>query len=337
MHEAALKEEIKRLKRAGLGSGCCAESLDKTASLTLKINDLKKRRKAVICAHVYQFSEIIFGIGDFVGDSYKLAADSIKTNAAIIVFCGVHFMGETAKILNPEKKVFVPSGNAGCSLSEGITAEDVKALKKEHPGAPVVTYINTSAGVKAESDCVVTSANAEKILAGMYKKNEKVIFIPDRLMGANIARRLRKTPGKDMVLWNASCVVHDKFRPETIKKYRRMHPGLAVLAHSECPAETAGEVDFLGGTSDMLQYVENTNAPAYMLITECGLGEVAKTKFPRKNFIAMCRLCPYMKSVTLESVLKVLENLPKDMEIKVPRETAWKAKKAIDKMFELAA
>ncbi|OGS14115.1 MAG: hypothetical protein A2285_10255 [Elusimicrobia bacterium RIFOXYA12_FULL_57_11] len=328
-------EEIKRLNALGLHRRCAEGDIARVAGLTLEINRLKKAKDAVICAHVYQTPDIILGVGDLAGDSYKLADDSRKTAAGSIVFCGVHFMAETAKILNPGKKVYVPSANAGCSLSEAVTGADVRRLKAEYPGLPVVTYINTSAEVKAESDCVVTSANAEKILRKLYLKHDRLIFLPDRFMGANLARTLGKTPGMDMILWHGTCIVHEKFSPELVGVYRRKYPGLAVLAHAECPEELIAAADFMGGTGDMLRYIENTNAAAYLLVTECGFGELAALRFPRKNFIAMCRLCPYMKSITLESVLALLKD-PAPQEITVPAEIALRAKKAIEKMFELA-
>jgi len=334
--EKALEEEIKRLTALGLHRRCVEGDLARVAGQTLEINRLKKEKNAVICAHVYQTPDIILGIGDLVGDSYKLADDCRKTAADIIVFCGVHFMAETAKILNPSKKVYVPSKNAGCSLSEAITGEDVRKLKAEHPGVPVVTYINTSAEVKAESDCIVTSANAEKILRKMYEKHDKVIFIPDRFMGVNLAKALGKTPGKDIFLWKGTCIVHEHFNPALIDVYRKRYPGIVALAHAECPSELIDAVDFMGGTGDMMRYVENSNASAYLLVTECGFGELAKLKFPEKNFIAMCRLCPYMKSITLDSVLALLKD-PNPEEVTVPADIAARAKRSIEKMFELAA
>jgi quinolinate synthase len=182
----------------------------------------------------------------------------------------------------------------------------------------------------------VTSANAEKILRKMYEKHDKVIFVPDRFMGANLAKVLGKTPGKDIILWQGTCIVHERLNPELIKIYRQRYPGLAVLAHAECPSELIAAVDFMGGTGDMMRYVESTNAAAYLLVTECGFGELAKLKFPAKNFIAMCRLCPYMKSITLESVLALLKD-PNPEEVTVPEDIATRAKRSIDKMFELAA
>ncbi len=334
--EKALNEELERLTALGLHRRCAEGDLGRVAGLTLEINRLKKERNAVVCAHVYQTPDIILGIGDLAGDSYKLADDCRRTAADSIIFCGVHFMAETAKILNPAKKVYVPSGNAGCSLSEAVTGDDVRRLKAEHPGLPVVTYINTSAEVKAESDCIVTSANAEKILRRMYEKHDRVIFIPDRFMGANLAKVLGRTPGKDIILWNGTCIVHEHFSPDLIKLYKRKYPGLVALAHAECPSDLIAAVDFMGGTGDMMRYVESTNAAAYLLVTECGFGELAKLKFPAKNFIAMCRLCPYMKSITLESVLALLRD-PAPEEVTVPPAIAARARRSIEKMFELAA
>lgn len=333
--EADINQEIKRLIASGLSQSCVSQPLKDIAELTLKINNLKKEKNTFICAHVYQLPEVILGIGDTIGDSYKLAADSMETDAENIIFCGVHFMAETAKILNPEKKVYISSKDAGCTLAEGIKAEDVRKLKLQYPDSPVVTYINTTADVKAESDCIVTSANAEKILRKMYEKHDRVIFIPDRFMGANFAKIIGKTIGKDMILWDATCVVHERFDGRTIKIYRDKYPGLAVLAHAECPPELIDEVDFAGGTGTMMKYVENSNAAAFLLITECGFGELAKMRFPEKNFIAMCRICPYMKSITLNNVLDILENPREEFEVNVPSDIAEKAKKSIDKMFEL--
>ncbi|OIN99699.1 MAG: quinolinate synthase [Elusimicrobia bacterium CG_4_10_14_0_2_um_filter_56_8] len=334
--ETALKEEISRLTSLGLHRRCAEGDLERVAGLTLEINRLKKKKNAVICAHVYQTPDIILGIGDLVGDSYKLADDCRNAPADIIVFCGVHFMAETAKILNPSKKVYVPSINAGCSLSEAVTGADVRKLKADHPGLPVITYINTSAEVKAESDCIVTSANAEKILRKMYEKHDRVIFIPDRFMGVNLAKALGKTPGEDIILWNGTCIVHEHFDPGLIKVYKQKYPGLVALAHAECPSDLIAAVDFMGGTGDMMRYVENTNASAYLLVTECGFGELARIRFPEKNFIAMCRLCPYMKSITLGSVLALLKD-PAPQEVTVPEAIAVRAKRSIEKMFELAA
>jgi quinolinate synthase len=334
-NQSELNEEIKRLHLIGLHAKCVGRDIKQVVELTLRINKLKKEKNAVIPAHVYQIPEIIYGIADFVGDSYRLAYESRKTNADIIIFCGVHFMAETAKILNPEKKVYVPSLNAGCSLADSIKPENVRKLKEKHPGAPVVTYINTSAEVKSESDVIVTSGNAEKILRKMYEKYKKLIFIPDKFMAKNFAKILSKTLNNEMITWDGSCIVHEHFNWKVIETYRKIWPGLVVLAHSECPSDIINAVDFMGGTGDMLKYIEKTDAPGYLLITECGFGELARIKFPKKNFVAMCRLCPYMKSITLEKVLENLENLKPEREITVPPDITEKARKSLEKMFEL--
>lgn len=333
--EQNLELEIKRLKEKGLSRLCVEKDLKDIARLTLEINNLKKNKNAVIPVHFYQRPEIVLGIGDFVGDSYKLAKDCSNIDADIIIFCGVKFMAETAKILNPDKRVFIPKMDAGCSLSDAIRPDDILELKRKYPDAPVVTYINTSAEVKAVSDVIVTSSSALEILKKLFKKYRRVIFVPDRYMGKNLADMLGKKIGIDLILWDGSCIVHENFNPEIIKKYRKKYPSMFVMAHSECPSEIVKEVDFVGSTSDMLKMIENTNASHYMLVTECGLGEIAITRFPEKKFIAMCRLCPYMKMITLEDVVDTLRNLPMEKEIILNQEIITKARKSIDEMFNL--
>ncbi len=331
-----IEKEIVRLKEKGLTRICVEKDIKEIAKLTLEIDRLKKERNAVIAAHVYQRPEIIIGVADFVGDSYKLAKDCATVEKDILIFCGVKFMAETAKIVNFNKRVFIPDPQAGCSLSDSINAEDVKKLKKEYPDSPVVTYINTNADVKAESDVIVTSSNVERIMEKLFKDHKRIIFIPDKFMGENVAKKLGKKIGEDIIVWNGSCVVHESFDPQIIVEYRRKYPGLFVMAHSECPSEIIKHSDFMGSTSLMMEQIKNTNAQYYMLVTECGLGELATMKFPEKRFIAMCRLCPYMKMITLENIRDTLLNLPAEKEIFVDKTVAQKALKAIDKMFELA-
>lgn len=334
--ESKLEQEILRLKRAGLGRFCVEENIKYIAALTMEINRLKKEKDVIICAHVYQRPEIISGIADIVGDSYKLAKESKNFKQKNIIFCGVYFMAETASILNPDKNVYIPDIKAGCSLSESITAKDVRKLRKQYPEHLVVSYINTSAEVKAESDVIVTSANAERILNKMLNEGKKIIFLPDKYMGKNLEKKLEAKFKKNLILWNGSCVVHEKFDVEMLKNYRLKYPNMLVLAHSECPSEIIDAVDFMGGTSDMMKYIAQTNASSYMLITECGFGELAMMKYPEKNFIAMCRLCPYMKRITLEKVLYIIKNLPSENLVKVPPEISKKAIIALEKMFELS-
>lgn len=334
---AELDSEMDRLARKGLAAlGYTEADLERCAKLTWKINALKGVKNAVIPAHVYQRPEILLGVADMIGDSYKLAKLCAETKAKTIVFCGVRFMAETAKILNPEKEVILPALEAGCSLSESITGADVRGLKAKHPGAPVVTYINTSAAVKAESDVIVTSANAVTILKKLYAKHPKIIFIPDELMGANLARMLGKKLGSEMVTWKGRCIVHENFDASSVAIYRKMYPGVQIMAHAECSPAMASAVDFVGGTGDMMTLVAKTKAPSYMLVTECGLGDLARTRFPEKNFVPMCRLCPYMKATDLQRVLKALERPTPAQRIEVPSEVSARARRPIERMFELS-
>jgi len=334
---ADLRVERDRLAGLGLSDlGYCAGDLARAASLTWRINAIKPLRQAVIPGHVYQRPEILLGVADFIGDSYKLAKLCAESKAQTIVFCGVRFMAETANILSPEKCVLLPAAGAGCSLSESITAADVRRLKAQHPGAPVAAYINTSAEVKAESDVVVTSANAARILGRLFARHPKVLFVPDELMGRNLAAVLGKKPDSELVIWKGACIVHDKFDAFAVALYRKTYPGVRILAHMECSPALTALVDFVGGTGDMMSYVETTRAPCYMLVTECGLGELARTRFPDKNFVFMCRLCPYMKMTDLRSVLRALEAPSAAQRVEVPAEVATKARTAIRRMFELA-
>lgn len=329
--------EAERLFSKGLGDlGYTEDDLSRCARLSWKINVLKQLRDTVIPAHVYQRAEILHGVADFIGDSYKLAQLCQESNAKRIIFCGVRFMAETAKILNPEKEVFLPALEAGCSLSESITAADVRKLRAENPGAPVVTYINTSAEVKAESDVIVTSANAPKILSKIFEGNQKVIFLPDEMMGKNLAKALGKKIGSELVIWKGSCIVHENFDASAIEFYRKIYPGVKILAHSECSPSLVSRVDLVGGTGDMMRYVEKTKAPRYMLITECGLGDLARTQFPEKVFVPMCRLCPYMRATDLKAILNVLENPSPKHSIEIPTDISARARKPIEKMFEMA-
>ncbi|MBI5210287.1 MAG: quinolinate synthase NadA [Elusimicrobia bacterium] len=332
-----VEEEAARLRSKGLSDlGYKDAELERLGRLAAMIKSLKDERGAVIPVHVYQRPEIIHGIADFVGDSYKLSKLCGQAKAPFIVFCGVSFMAETAKILNPAKTVLLPSPEAGCSLSESITGAEIRLLKSQHPGAPVATYINTSAEAKAESDVIVTSANARRILERLYGEHEKVVFLPDMLMGQNLARQLGKKPGRDIILWKGTCIVHDSFDAASVSLCRGMYPGVKILAHAECSPGLVSTVDFVGGTGDMLRYIESTPAPFYMLVTECGLGELARSRFPEKRFVPMCRLCPYMKSVTLERVLKALESPARANVVEVDPRVQDRARKALERMFELA-
>jgi quinolinate synthase len=334
---AEVSAEADRLAAKGLDAlGWQDAELERAARLTWKINALKKERRAVIPAHVYQRAEILVGVADFVGDSYKLAKLCAESDAERVVFCGVRFMAETAKVLNPEKEILLPAPEAGCSLSESITAAQVRALKKKHPGAPVATYINTSAAVKAESDVVVTSANAPKILRRLYADHPKIVFIPDAMMGRNLAAELGKKLGTELVVWDGTCVVHDGFDAASVEFYRKMYPGVKILAHFECSPGLVSVVDYMGGTGDMMKWVDDHKASSYMLITECGFGDLARTRFPDKTFVPMCRLCPHMKATDLSRVLRALERPAASQRIEVPAAVRARARRPIERMFELA-
>ena len=299
------------------------------APTTLEINKLKREQDAIILAHSYQTTDIMYGVADFLGDSYGLSKIAAEHSAKKIIFCSVHFMGETAKILSPEKEVLIPAV-AGCSLADSITAEDVKNLKEKYPGIPVVTYVNTSAEVKAESDVCCTSSNALKIIESI--PNEEIIFIPDMLMGHNLQKRTKKK----LILWDGVCIVHERFDKRAVDKIRAQFPETKILAHYECTSSVTDAVDLVGSTSDMLNYVKDNPAEHYMLITECGITDRVQTEFPNKNIVGSCQLCPYMKKIKLEDILVALKNPRKDQVINLDKEVLQKAKISLDKMMELS-
>src|SRR3989338_8545987 len=295
------------------------------APLTSKINKLKKEKKAVVLAHNYQRAEILFGVADYYGDSLSLARNALKTDAKIIIFAGVKFMAETAKILNNQKKILLPDLGAGCSLSEGITAKDVRLLKKKNPGKPIVTYINTSAEVKAESDVIVTSSNALKIVDALDEK--EIIFIPDTFMAENLQKRTKKK----LIKWNAKCVVHESFRAEQIKDMKKEYPKMKVFAHYECNPEVVALADIVGSTSQMEAFVQNNpETKEFMFITECGMSDLLRVKYPEKEFIVPCSMCPFMKKITLENILHVLKT--EENEIIVDEDVRTRALKALERI-----
>ena len=315
-----------KLRHVGFSRAQCSL----IAPLTFEINQLKKEKKAIILAHSYQTPDIIYGVADFTGDSYQLSALARKTRARTIIFCGVRFMAETAKILNPRKTVLLPAVNAGCSLADSITAADVRLLKKQHPGVPVVTYVNTSAEVKAGSDVCCTSSNALKIIESFPGK--EIIFLPDELMRKNMAALTKKR----LIGWEGKCIVHDDFKAGKIGVFRKKFPGLKVLAHTECDPSVIGASDFAGGTEGMIKYAKSTRASAYLMITECGLTDRMRVELPGKKFLGMCGLCPYMKQNTLPLILQALKNPRVAQEVKVPESVRKRAEKALLKMFKLS-
>jgi len=271
------------------------------APYVAEINRLKKEKNAIILAHNYMPPDIFFGVADITGDSLSLAVEASKVDADIIVQCGVHFMAETSKILNPTKKILLPDLKAGCSLAASITGEDVKLLKQKYPGVPVVTYVNTSADVKAETDICCTSSNALEIVSSL--DSDTVIFIPDKYLAQNIAQQT----DKKIITWEGSCMVHELFTPAEIEKYKEENPNTLVLAHPECPPEVIAVSDFTGSTSGINNYVKDNKPASVMLITECSMADNIMAENPAVEFVKPCKFCPHMKQISLPKILKALQ------------------------------
>src|SRR4051812_26978822 len=304
------------------------------APLTLEINRLKKEKGAVILAHSYVEPEIIYGVSDFKGDSYYLSLMAKQAKAKMIVFTGVVFMAETAKILSPEATVVVPDRGSGCSLADSITGDGVRRLKALYPDATVVCYINSTADVKAESDVCVTSSNVYDIVARLPA--HRILFVPDRLMAENLRSELkRRGVAKEVISSDGTCLVHDEFTLTQIAEARAQFPGLKVVAHPECTAEVASAADFVGSTGEMMKYVKTTSAPYFLMLTECGLVGRLEVEAPEKNFIGGCRLCPYMKLNSLEKVRDVLVAPRPEQIITLDENLRRRAARCIDRMFEL--
>jgi quinolinate synthase len=338
----AIEEEAERLLRALMHVECDPrgrtwnyDSCLGIAPLTLEINRLKKERDAVILTHSYAEPEIVYGVGDFRGDSYYLSTKAKESRAKVILFAGVVFMAETAKILSPEATVIVPDRASGCSLADSITGEDVRRLKALYPGAPVVCYINSTAEVKAESDVCVTSGNVCAIVAGLTQ--ERIIFVPDRLMAENLRADLRsRGVAKEVISSDGTCMVHEEFTAGQIYAARAQFPGLKVAAHPECPPEVAAAADFVGSTGAMMAYVRTTPAPYFLMLTECGLVSRLEVESPEKHFIGGCRLCPYMKLNTLEKVRDALAAPRPEQIVTLDEGLRVRASRCIERMFELA-
>ena len=292
-----------------------------------KINKLKKKKNAVILAHNYQTPEIYHGISDFSADSLALAVEAAKTEADIIVMCGVHFMAETAKLMSPDKKVLLPDMSAGCSLSSSITGEDVRKLKKQYPGVPVVSYVNTSADVKAETDVCCTSANAVKIVNSMNSK--KVIFLPDDYLAKYVASQT----DVEIISWKGTCEVHEQFNDEEINEIRKNNPGIKIIAHPECPPDVIKASDFTGSTSGMIKYVKDNQPEKVMMVTECSMSDNVQVDNPNVKFIRPCNLCPHMKKITLPKILDCLEN--ETNEIIMDSLTIEKARNSVERMVKI--
>lgn len=297
------------------------------APLIEKINNLKIKKNAVILAHNYQTPEIYHGVADISADSLALAEEAAKTSASIIVLCGVHFMAETAKLMNPTKKVLLPDMSAGCSLSSSITADDVRLLKQKYPGVPVVSYVNTSAEVKAESDVCCTSANAVKVVESL--KVDRVIFLPDQYLAKYVASNTKVK----IISWKGTCIVHEKFTAKEVEEVRAANPGIKIIAHPECPPDVIRASDFAGSTSGMIDYVNKNKPKKVMLVTECSMSDNVEADNPEVEFVKPCNLCPYMKKINLEKILDCLEN--ETNEIIIDKKIAEAARKSVKRMTEI--
>jgi quinolinate synthase len=335
MTASQLFEKLKNIK---LGGTVCQYSLRKCEELVPiinEINELKEEKNAVILAHSYISPEIIYGVSDFVGDSYKLSKDALTTKASTIVFVAVRFMGETAKILNPEKEVLVPAVLDGCSLADSINAETVKDLRRQYPDHTFICYINTSAQVKAECDITVTSANVYKVAKDI--PNDKIYFLPDKFMGQNLKNHMERLGiKKDIKFYSGTCYVHEEYGMEDILKVRLEYPDAKIVSHPECNSAIIDNSDFVGSTEQMLGYMKETNAKQFLMLTECGLSARLQSEFSEKQLVGSCTMCKYMKSNTLEDILRALKNpLPKDRVI-LDESIRLRALKTIEAMFRYA-
>ncbi len=302
------------------------------APFVAAINRLKRERNAVILARNYQVPEIFYTVADIVGDSLALAMNAARTDADVIVLCGVHFMAETAKLVNPGKTVLVPDLKAGCSLADSITGADVRLLREKYPGVPVVTYVNTSAEVKAESDVCVTSGNALQIVEALGEP--RVIFLPDEYLAKYVASQT----GIEIIAWKGHCEVHERFTGEDIARFREDDPSLIVLAHPECPPDVLAQADYVGSTQGMTEYVGAESArserPRILLMTECSMADNVSGRYPNVEFVRPCNLCPHMKRNTLPKVLHSLEAM--EHEVTIPTAVAERARRSVDRMLEFS-
>ena len=291
------------------------------------INELKKAKNAVILAHNYQTPDIYHCVADFVGDSLQLSIQARDTDAEIIVQAGVHFMAETSKLLSPDKTVLIPSLEAGCSLAASVTGQDVRLLKEKYPGVPVVTYVNTSADVKAEADICCTSSNAVEIVESLGV--DRVILLPDEYLTKNVAAQT----DVEVIAWQGRCEVHERFTAEEIRQYRENTPDLVVLAHPECSPDLIAEVDYAGSTAGMIRYVKERRPPRVMMVTECSMSDNVAAETPDVEFIQPCNLCPHMKQITLQNILESLQLMR--YEVTIPEEMAIRARKSVQRMVDL--
>ncbi len=295
------------------------------APLIHAINELKRARNAVILAHNYQTPEIFHGVADIVGDSLALAAKATQTDADVIVVAGVHFMAETAKLLNPAKTVLIPSRNAGCSLADSITAADVRLLREANPGVPVVAYVNTSAEVKAEVDICCTSGNAVEVVESLGV--DRVLFLPDEYLAKYVATQTKV----EIIAWKGHCEVHERFTGAEITEFRRRFDRLTVIAHPECPPDVLEAADFVGSTARMIDYVGSAKPPRVLMVTECSMSDNVAAASPDTDFVRPCNLCPHMKTVTLAGILDSLQTL--EPRVEIAPDLAERARRSVERML----
>ena len=293
-----------------------------------EIEDLKRQRNAVILAHNYMTPDIYHGVADLTGDSLALAKLAAETEADVIVMAGVHFMAETAKIISPDKTVLIPDLRAGCSLADSITAADIALLRQRYPDAPVVTYVNTSAEVKAASDICCTSGNALAVVESLDA--DRIIFLPDQYLGRWVASQT----DKEIILWEGSCEVHERFTAEELRDYRSTHPGIQIIAHPECPPDVLDEADFVGSTAGMIDWVETVRPRQVVMVTECSMSDNVAKDVPETDFIRPCNLCPHMKRITLEGLRDALRDMKHVVE--VPDEVIVGARRAVERMLHVS-
>ncbi len=332
------EELFDRLKDIKVGGQTCHYSLKKCEELTPLVNeilDLKRRRDAVILAHSYVTPEILYGVADFVGDSYGLSKDAMSTPAKTIVFAAVRFMGETAQLLNPDKEVLIPAPEDGCTLAEAVTPEDVRRIRREFPEHTFVCYINTTAAVKAECDVCVTSSNVFDIVERI--PNDKIYFLPDKYMGQNLIERLEaRGVRKDIRIYEGTCYVHEEYTIEQVARIREEYPEAKVVAHPECRPEVCAAADYVGSTSQMLRYMGQTDARAFLMLTECGLSSRLQVEFPGKRLVGACTFCRYMKSNSLQEIRRVLTEPTDRDRVRIEPEIRERALRTIEAMFDYA-
>ena len=298
------------------------------APLIFQINKLKREKNAVILAHNYQTPQIFYGVADIVGDSLQLAIEATKVEAETIVQCGVHFMAETSKLLNPSKRVLIPDSRAGCSLASSITAEDVLAMRAQYPGVPVVTYVNSSAAVKAVTDVCCTSSNALEIVEAV--EGDTVMMIPDQFLAQNTAKKTKKK----IITWAGACEVHETFTADDIAELRAAYPGAKIIAHPECPPEVIDAVDFAGSTSGMIDWVKTQKPPKVVMVTECSMSDNVAAETEGVSFLRGCNICPHMKRINLENILWSLHTGTE--EVTIAEELMEPARAAVEKMIEFS-